>query len=46
MKKAILIPLIVGGALLTSTVAFFVTGVIYSANTAKLVTNEYVVDNF
>lgn len=46
MKKAILIPLIIGGALLTSTVAFFVTGVIYSANTAKLVTNEYVVDNF
>lgn len=46
MKKAILIPLIVGGALLTSTVAFFVTGVIYSANTAKLVTNEYMVDNF
>lgn len=46
MKKAVLIPLIVGGALLTSTVAFFVTGIIYSVNTAKLVTNEYVVDDF
>ena len=46
MKKAVLIPIIVGGALLTSFVAFFVTGVVYNANTAKLVTNEYVVDNF
>lgn len=44
MKKAVLIPIIVGGALLTSFVAFFVTGVVYNANTTKVVTNEYTFD--
>lgn len=46
MKKAVLIPIIVGGALLASATAFFVVGVVYNANTTKLVTNEYSVEGF